>query len=298
MHSQLSSSKPVLLQAPSSATETWRFCANCVGWQLVLEAEGSAARYEHSKSCLAGILFWLYFGQLTSLAVDSHVHAWLEAVLTGSLCAGRLQCGCGTGFADTADGNSIAQDLWIQCDGCNKWRELDAAEFKQIQVTHVPTKRDIDADLCSVVTVALSSSTQSIQATCMLHTPAGQRCRHQSLCSCIAKQTMLVASGGASIISPCACSKVAQMHIGNAPCFLMEPVVSHVMTGSWSKGGACVTWLQSSRSKMRNGNSRHVTTLLCCAVLCCAVLCCAVLCWMHASQKYELADMSVWRARL
>ena len=29
-----------------------------------------------------------------------------------------------------------------------------------------------------------------------------------------------------------------------------------------------------------------------------AVLCCAVLCWMHASQKYELANMSVWRARL
>ena len=115
---------------------------------------------------------------------------------------------------------------------------------------------------------------------------------------CQTNNALLVASAGASIISPCACSKVAQMHIGNAPCFLMEPVVSHVMTGSWSKGGACVTWLQSSRSKMRNGNSRHVTTLLCCAVLCCAVLCCAVLCCAHASQKYELANMSVWRARL
>ena len=46
-------------------------------------------------------------------------------------------CRCESFQPDIANKTQVQQDLWIQCDDCDKWRELSASQFEEVQVSSV-----------------------------------------------------------------------------------------------------------------------------------------------------------------
>lgn len=74
-------------------------------------------------ACIALPLFW---------ALDETL---LSTGLANLCVAASATCDCAELLPGLADKNHLQQDFWIQCDDCNKWRELSASQFEQIQVS-------------------------------------------------------------------------------------------------------------------------------------------------------------------
>ena len=51
--------------------------------------------------------------------------------------AASPNCRCEFSLPDIANTTQVQQDLWIQCDDCDKWRELSASQFEEVQVSSV-----------------------------------------------------------------------------------------------------------------------------------------------------------------
>ena len=64
-----------------------------------------------------------------------------NSLFSSSCFAASPNCRCGFALPDIASKTQAQQDLWIQCDDCDKWRELSASQFAQVQVTSIAKER-------------------------------------------------------------------------------------------------------------------------------------------------------------
>ena len=114
-------------------------------------------------------------------------------------------CRCVSALPDRASEIQVQQDLWIQCDDCNKWRELSASQFEQVKVYTLPGR----ASLHSTVT-------------------------HFAFCICLQRETRntkyinpsMLFSAADCILAFVTCRTVNKMHVGHVLCCSKEPPVS------------------------------------------------------------------------